>query len=195
MITPLNRFGELSESARNDNALREIHSLRSDVTWLQRRVPNQMGDLSDGDTLGGLGSTIIGTLASTLSRNGAATLTLYGGASAGGIGSASGGTASVIDIGYMPGTVALPTGTKLKATRLESGTYVAEIPGWIYTLRGTTPASPVATGASGTVVLANSLGSLSVYNPYTASTASSQACYVKWNEPSARWEFLVWECP
>lgn len=195
MITPLNRFGELSEAARNDNALREIHSLRNDVTWLQRRIPLGMGDVSD-QTLGGDGGAcVVGKLATTLSRNGSATLTLYGGAAAGGIGSASGGTVSVIDIGHMPGTIAMPTGQNLKATRTAGGLYIVEIPGWVYTLRGTTPASPVATGASGTVVLANSLGSPSVYNPYTASTESSQVCWVKWNELSARWEFVVWECP
>lgn len=177
-----------------DRLQRAAEQHARDITNIWRRLGVPVGDLSsDTDTNSGA-STVIGTLASTLSRNGSATLTLYGGSASGGIGSATGGTASVVDIGAMPGTIALKVGAKLKATRLASGLYVAEIPGWIYMLRGTTPGSAVTSGSTGSVVLANSLGTVATRNPYTASTATSKVCYVKWNEPAEEWEFLLWEC-
>lgn len=175
-------FTPQSDEQRVRHLARESEQARRDITNLQRRLNQDLGDVIPAATSGGSGGAIAGTLTSTLTRGGTATLS-------------TGDT--VTDNTMMPGTIALPTGTYIVAVldSADGTTYWAIIPGWCYRLRGTLPSGAITNGSTGTVALANSMGNVTARNRKgVSSPTGSKGCECQWEEATTEWLISDWNC-
>ena len=174
-------FTPQSDEQQMRHLSRESEQARRDITNLQRQIDKSLGDVIPSGG-GGSGGAIAGTLTSTLSRGGTATLS-------------TGDT--ITDNTMVPGTIALPSGTHIVAIldAVDGTTYWAVIPGWCYRLRGTLPAGAIASGSTGTIALANSMGNVTARNRKGESSPSgSKGCECQWSELDNEWLISDWNC-
>lgn len=180
MITPVVGYLTPGNRIADDVSARALESAQRDIVNLQRRDDDQTwgGPRSGGD--GGdvaEPAFVRGSLSSTLVRGGTATLDL--------------GASTEVDIAdpdnQLPGTITLPTGTKLYAHRhAASGVYYVDPPAWSFTLPDCTlPGGGINAAASGTVT--TPFGNVTAHNRSATKAVGSGWCAVAWDEDADVW--------